>query len=216
MVAELLSDNEDGRGLGAYSTVTLGRQRTPEHDSGPFMIRYLRAANVKDGVLDLSDVKEMNFTPSEQDVFRLQPGDILVSEGAGSLIAVGTSAVWRGELVGTVCFQNTLLRLRPRFGTDPEYLAWWCRAAYYGGLLSAIAAGANIYHLSADRVKAIPCAIPSLQVQRNRCTRLGSLEAATRKAIESITHQIDLLNEHRMALITAAVTGELDIPGAVA
>jgi type I restriction enzyme S subunit len=57
------------------------------------MVPYLRAANIKDGYLDLSDIKEMNFTPDEQRVFSLNPGDVLVSEGAGSLQAVGASAV---------------------------------------------------------------------------------------------------------------------------
>ena len=78
------------------------------------MVRYLRAANVKDGSLDLSDVKEMDFNPAEQVTYALRPGDVLVTEGAGSLAAVGASAVWDGELDGIVCFQNTLLRLRAK------------------------------------------------------------------------------------------------------
>jgi type I restriction enzyme S subunit len=48
------------------------------------MVPYLRAANVKDGTLDLSDVKTMNFTPDEQRLFSLQPGDVLVTEGSGA------------------------------------------------------------------------------------------------------------------------------------
>ena len=37
------------RPLRALAEVTLGRQRSPEHEEGPFMTPYLRAANVKDG-----------------------------------------------------------------------------------------------------------------------------------------------------------------------
>src|SRR5262249_20385166 len=114
--------------------VILGRQRNPQSDTGPHMVPYMRAANVKDGVLDLGDVKSMNFSPSEQEVFALRPGDVLVSEGSGSLSAVGASAVWNGEVAGRVCFQNTLLRLRPRrTTTDSRFLAWWSRAAYASG-----------------------------------------------------------------------------------
>lgn len=102
------------------------------------MVPYLRAANVKDGYLDLSDVKEMNFTPDEQRVFSLRPGDVLVSEGAGSLAAVGASAVWDGSLAGVVCFQNTLLRLRPMSAvTSSRFLAWWARHAYASGLFAS-------------------------------------------------------------------------------
>jgi type I restriction enzyme S subunit len=42
------------------------------------MVKYLRAANVKDGELDLNDVKAMNFSPEEQKLFQLLPGDVLI------------------------------------------------------------------------------------------------------------------------------------------
>lgn len=131
------------------------------------MVRYLRSANVKDGTLDLSDVKEMNFTPAEQQIFSIRCGDVLVSEGSGSLATVGASAGWNGELEGTICFQNTLIRLRPRADLiDARFLLWWARAAFASGLLASVASGANIYHLSAERVRALPVSLPSLDEQR--------------------------------------------------
>lgn len=151
----------------AAAEVALGRQRSPQHDSGPYMVPYLRAANVKDGVLDLTDVKAMNFTPAEQQIFSLRSGDVLVTEGSGSLRSVGASAVWREELEGKVCFQNTLLRLRPRTGiTDGLFLEWWARSAFGSGLFASIATGANIYHISAERVRALPIELPPLEEQR--------------------------------------------------
>jgi type I restriction enzyme S subunit len=49
------------------------------------MVPYLRAANVRDGYLDLSDVKEMNFSPAEQSIFALRRGDVLVRSSPGRL-----------------------------------------------------------------------------------------------------------------------------------
>lgn len=144
------------RPLRAYAEVALGRQRSPAHDAGPFMVPYLRAANVKDGTLDLGNVMEMNFTPEEQTTFALADGDVLVTEGSGSLGSVGASAVWHDDLPGPHCFQNTLLRLRPRSRTDPRFLAWWARHAFASGMFASIATGANIYHLSAERVRSLP------------------------------------------------------------
>src|SRR5438093_2972668 len=43
--------------------VRLGRQRSPEHESGMHMRPYLRVANVFDGFIDYSDVLSMNFDP---------------------------------------------------------------------------------------------------------------------------------------------------------
>jgi restriction endonuclease S subunit len=199
------------RPLRAYVDVQLGRQRSPQHEQGPHMVQYLRAANVKDGVLDLADVKSMNFTPQEQRIFSLTPDDVLVSEGAGSLSAVGTAAVWNEELPGVVCFQNTLLRLRPHDDrVSPQFLMWWARHAYGSGLLAAEASGVNIYHLSADRVRSIPVQFPPLRIQQAIAEFLDE-EARLMEVLKArIEAQIQLLQEHRHALITAAVTGQLD------
>ncbi len=202
-----------GRPLRAYADVHLGRQRSPRHATGPHMTAYLRAANVTDGILDLSDVKSMNFEPAEQDQFALRKGDILVSEGSGSLSAVGASAVWNGEITGTVCFQNTLLRLRPRSSMDPTFLAWWCRYAHADGLFARVATGANIYHISAERVRSLPMTHSPLTEQRAIADYLD-IETGRIDALISKTHRvIDLLAERRQAVITAAVTGELVVPG---
>lgn len=130
------------------------------------MVPYLRAANVKDGVLDLSDVKSMDFDPSEQMIFRLLPGDVLVTEGAGSLAAVGASAVYDADVDRVVCFQNTLLRLRTRGDNDPGYLKWWARHAFGSGLFASIARGANIFHLGAEQVRVLRVAVPDPRTQR--------------------------------------------------
>lgn len=173
------------------------------------MVKYLRAANIKDGFLNLSDVKEMNFSPDEQRTFGLRPGDVLVTEGAGSLNAVGAAAVWNGEIEGTICFQNTLLRLRPRPGVAARYLAWWARHAYGSGLFASVAAGANIFHLSADRVRAMPAWIPSPSAQQVIADLLDAESARIDALIAKKQTMIDILSERRMAVFTEGVEGKL-------
>jgi type I restriction enzyme S subunit len=173
------------------------------------MVPYLRAANVNDGSLDLSDVKSMNFSPSEQEVFALRAGDVLVSEGSGSLTAVGASAVWNGEVLGRVCFQNTLLRLRPREATtDPRFLAWWARAAYVNGLFASIATGANIYHLSAERVRSLPIELPPRDEQRRIADFLDAEIGRIDQMVALRSHQLELIRERNyVALSSLATTG---------
>lgn len=197
------------RSVRAYAGVVLGRQRSPEYDTGPWMTPYLRAANVKDGVLDLSDVKEMNFDPPERARYSLQCGDILVTEGSGSLSAVGASAVWSEELQEPICFQNTLLRLRPRSGTDGRFLAWWCRYAFADGLFASVATGANIFHLSAERIRALPMKLLSLQRQRAIADFLDAETARIDALIAKKRRLIELLDEEQMSVVTDAVCGEL-------
>lgn len=189
------------RPLRAYAEVALGRQRSPVHERGDHMVRYLRAANVKDGELSLDDVKTMNFTPDEQRIYSLRTGDVLVTEGSGSLAAVGASAVWGGEIDGTVCFQNTLLRLRPGAGTDARYLAWWCRYAFGSGLFAAEATGANIYHLSANRVRAIGMARLGLAEQRAIADFLDVETARIDALITKKRRLITLLEEQWLSML---------------
>ena len=203
----------ENRPLRAYAEVHLGRQRSPQHDTGPYMTAYLRAANVKDGALDLSDVNMMNFEPEERDRFSLQRGDVLVSEGSGSLAAVGASVVWNGEIEGTVCFQNTLLRLQPRASTDPRFLAWWCRYAYTDGLFASVAQGANIHHISADRVRSLPMAFVPPAMQQAIADYLDTETSRIDAIVKKENRTVDLLVERRQALITAMVTGEMSVPG---
>jgi type I restriction enzyme S subunit len=171
------------RRLAGIAEVRLGRQRSPERAEGPNMVSYLRAANVVDGTLDLTDVKSMDFTPEEQRLFALEHGDVLVTEGSGSLRTVGASAVYRNELPQRVCFQNTLLRLRPRGKVIiPDFLAWWARSAYASGLFAAAATGANIHHLSAERLKSLSVPVPDTARQRRIADYL-----------DRETHRIDTL-----------------------
>src|SRR5271166_7150191 len=106
--------------LDQVAEVRLGRQRSPKNHSGDRMRPYLRAANVTWSGLDLSDVKEMNFTDDESAVYELRAGDVLLTEASGSASEVGKPALWRDEIEGC-CFQNTLLRVRSR-APLPEYL----------------------------------------------------------------------------------------------
>ncbi len=163
--------------------VLLGRQRAPEYEHGEGQTPYLRSANIKDGRLDLTDVKSMRFSGSERVLFGLQSGDVLVTEGSGSRDSVGASAVFMGELPEPVCFQNTLLRLRPRAGTSGRYLAWWARHAHASGLIAAVASGANILHVGADAMGALPIEVPSFEEQRRIADFLDDQVARVHAAI---------------------------------
>ncbi|GAA3740000.1 type I restriction-modification system specificity subunit [Spinactinospora alkalitolerans] len=172
------------------------------------MVPYLRAANIKDGELDLSDVKSMNFTPTEQTIFSLRSGDVLITEGSGSIGSVGASAVWHGEIEGAVCFQNTLLRMRPRAETaEGRFLGWWARSAFGSGLFSSIASGANIYHLSAERIRALRVDLPSLEEQRRIADFLDAETNTLAQFENGIYRQLALLEERELAHVFDAVRG---------
>jgi hypothetical protein len=158
--------------------VTLGRQRHPKYASGEYMTPYIRAANVKDGRLELGSVYEMNFDPEERETYSLLDGDVLVSEGCGNIDEVGANAVWRGQIDGVVCFQKALIRLRSTSDSDPAFLRHWARFAFRSGLFKSIARGTSIWHVSAERTCELP--FPALDVDQQRVhgARLDEMAAA--------------------------------------
>lgn len=150
----------------------------------------------------------MNFTPQEQSVYALRPRDVLITEGSGSLATVGASAVWHGDLDGVTCFQNTLLRLRPRDGrTDGRFLGWWARSAHGSGRFASIASGANIYHLSAQRVRALPLDLPSVEEQWRIADFLDAETTRMSRLAKTHRQTVETLHERRRAAIEQFVTG---------
>jgi type I restriction enzyme S subunit len=148
---------------------------------------YLRSANVTWSGIDLTDVKEMNFDPSEATTFQLEPGDLLLNEASGSPNEVGKPAIWRGEIDGC-CFQNTLLRVRAR-GPSTAFLYWYCRSAALAGEFGAAGRGVNIRHLGKQGLAAFPIPLPPAQEQE----RIAA-------AIEDHLSQLD----NALALLVAA------------
>ncbi len=195
--------------LGEVVGVTMGRQRSPKTAAGEHMVHYLRAANVKDGRLALDDVLRMNFHPHEQETFRLQSGDVLVTEGCGSLKQIGASACWSKELGGTVCFQNTLLRLRAIPGiTCAGYVHHLARYAFAAGWWSRISSGTNIFHIGSERAKQLEVPVMSLEEQRRVTGVLDGFADVQDVGIE-LQERLGAL---RSAILGDLLSGDHEIP----
>jgi type I restriction enzyme, S subunit len=145
--------------------VQLGRQRSPQHHVGPHMRPYLRVANVFEDRIDVTDVMQMNFTPAEYEVYRLQHGDILLNEGQ-SMELVGRPAIYRDEVPGA-CFTNTLVRFQCLGKLDPEYaLAVFLTYLKNGRFQKIATITVNIAHLGAGRFCELEFPLPPLDEQK--------------------------------------------------
>lgn len=101
------------------SGVTLGRDPPA---ASTRTVPYLTVANVKDGYLELDDVRSINVTEPELEKWRLKPGDLLLTEG-GDPDKLGRGTVWRGEIVDCI-HQNHIFRVRFRSSELlPEFAA---------------------------------------------------------------------------------------------
>jgi type I restriction enzyme S subunit len=71
---------------------------------------YLRVANVQDGHLDLSTIKTVRVRVEDSENYRLEPGDVLMTEG-GDLDKLGRGTIWHGEIPDCL-HQNHIFRIR--------------------------------------------------------------------------------------------------------
>lgn len=190
-------------------SVLMGRQRAPQHAIGPYMTNYLRSANIGDDVLDLADIKQMNFNPDERAKFGLRVGDVLVSEGSASAAAVGLSAVWHGDIEGPVCFQKTLLRFRAIDGVSTAaFTNHWCQWAFESGTLLKISSGTNIKHITAVRVLEVPVALPGIEEQSTIADELDRLKAQHSALSDELAH----LRTFRSVVLASLLSGEIELP----
>lgn len=165
--------------------VLLGRQRAPQFLTGRWSRPYLRVANVKDDRLDFADLEEMDFDAAHFEKYRLEPGDILVSEGQSPHL-VGQSAIYRCEVDG-LCFQKTLHRFRP-FAPGPSsaFAQLVFRAHVSTGVFKAVASiTTNIAHLTLEKFKGSRFPLPPAAEQQRIVAeferRMSVVDAAERQ-----------------------------------
>ncbi len=166
---------------------------------------YLRAANVTWAGLSLDDVKSMNFTDAELLTYRLEPGDIVLSEASGSAGQVGKPALWTGE-IAECAFQNTLIRVRPR-EHQPKFLLHYFRYQALVGRFVEESRGVGIHHLGRARLASWPTPIPPLEEQRRIVDLLEDHLSRLEAADQGLALSLAKLNGLRERTIIHALTG---------
>lgn len=189
-------------------SVQLGRQRAPQHHTGPNMRPYLRVANVFEDRIDLSDVKEMNFTPEEFEKFKLHDGDVLLNEGQTPDL-LGRPAIWRGQ-VHDCCFQNTLIRFCAHEGIDPE----WALLVFRGHLHTKrfrreSQITTNIAHLSAGRFSKIEFPVPPAEEASEVLRRVSLAMAAADDMQVALDGEATDAARLKQSVLKAAFEGRL-------
>jgi type I restriction enzyme S subunit len=188
-------------------SVQLGRQRSPKNRSNEYPTKYIRAANLTEAGLDLSDVLDMEFVPGELETYRLLPGDVLLSEASGSPDQVGKPVVWNGE-IENCCFQNTVIRLRP-VGMPSYFPLTVFRHYYRSKLFAKVSAGVGINHLSAGKFSALRFPLAPLAEQEQIVAEVEqrlSMIAATETEID---HNLRRATRLRQSILKQAFEGKL-------
>ncbi|MBK7070907.1 MAG: restriction endonuclease subunit S [Myxococcales bacterium] len=197
--------------LGARYDVQLGKMLDATRDDGDGEFPYLRNANIQWGKIDIDDIKRMSLSARDREKYRLVDGDLLVCEGGANINVVAKSAIWRGELAECY-YQKALHRLRPRRASEsPAFLLQSLWAAWAQGVFIAGANPNTVFHLTAVKLRAHRVPFPPAAEQLTIGAHLKAALARLDGVVARLRERADRLREYRQTLITAAVTGKLDI-----
>lgn len=171
---------------------------------------YLRVANVQDGYVDLTDVQEIEVGKHEVVRFLLQPGDVLMNEG-GDNDKLGRGTVWEGQIDPCV-HQNHVFAVRL---ADVNLAAWVARftstdsARTYFFLRSK--QSTNLASINQANVRELPVPMPPDEERQRILEELERTASSTAQLATHVTEHLERLREYRSSLISAAVTGQLDL-----
>lgn len=177
--------------------ITKGRKLK---DAIVFQAPYIRVANVQDGRLDLSEVKTIDAIERDLDRYRLEEGDLLMTEG-GDPDKLGRCAIWGNE-VHNCLHQNHVFRVRmKREKVLPTYAATLIGSAYGKSYFLKVAKRTTgIASINKTQLSAFPVLLPPIAMQqefdkaadaaKKLENRIAAAEAKSAKVLAAISAEV--------------------------
>jgi type I restriction enzyme S subunit len=146
------------------------------------------------------------------------PGDIFVVKSSGSNTNIISGKLGLvTETTPKLVFSNFLMRIRPhRSSVFPEFLAYLLRSELTRERIQRMVATTTYPNIDVPEYVGSAIAIPSIDEQRAVADVLDRETARIDALVAKVREAIDRLKELRTALISAAVTGKIDVREQVA
>lgn len=194
-----------------YLTTKIGSGKTPSGGAAVYVnqgVLFLRSQNVYDDGLRLDDVVHITEeTHKEMANSAVAPNDVLLNITGGS---IGRSSLVPDEFPGANVNQHVcIIRCSNKNLAEFVYFFFCSHAAK--GQIDSFQTGAGREGLNFEQLANFKLVLPPSQ-------KMTQITSAIREAIyrldalmEKTQRSIELLKEKRSALITAAVTGKIDV-----
>lgn len=188
------------------STIIDCKNRTPEYvDDGEYLV--VRTSNVKNQALSLDGglyTNEANFKIWTQ---RGVPP-------AGSILFTREAPAGEVCLVPEVvplCLGQRMMNIIPHDLGCTAFLFDFFTSDCLARYIESVAHGSTVSHLRVEQIYDIPVAIPPLSEQMQIDELVSELKRKYSGLISEANQAVALLHERRSALISAAVTGKIDV-----
>ncbi|ANE55315.1 restriction endonuclease subunit S [Methylomonas sp. DH-1] len=190
--------------LSNVAEVRTGVAKGKQNLKDPIELPYLRVANVQDGYIDLSDVKNIQIERNQIERFSLKIGDVLMTEG-GDFDKLGRGDVWNGQ-INPCLHQNHVFAVRPNQQKLNSYFLAALSASHYGKtyFLSCSKQSTNLASINSTQLKDFPVLLPTLPEQQ----KIAQILSTWDKAIEKLEALIAAKQKRKKALMQQLLTGE--------
>ena len=186
-----------------------------EDPTGADDVAVLRSTEqTVDGYWAISDPALRTLSQTERQNTRLRAGDLIVTKTSGSFKHVGKTTLVDNEVAeGGYGFGNFMQRLRLKSTMTPKFLWWFMRTDQARSWINLVATtSTGLMNLNGSTLGRMEVPLPSLVEQREIAGHLDRETAKIDALIARAERFIELAQERRAALITAAVTGQIEIP----
>ena len=138
---------------------------------------YMRVANVRDGHLDLTEVKAIEIKKTEIEKLRIKVGDLLMTEG-GDPDKLGRAALWQGE-IDLCVHQNHIFKVRSNLEIlSPQYLRSLAGSSYGKAYFFRVAKKTTgIASINKTQLSAFPVVLAPLSTQMSFARQVNSVES---------------------------------------
>ena len=150
---------------------------------------------------------------SDLEDYRLHSGDILLVRGNGNVDLVARAGLVGPEFSAcTYVYPDLLIRVRTNASMLPDFFVWACNANATRAQVRANARTAvGTFKVAGGDVRSLVLPLPPLETQSVIVAHLKEQTAKIDHLIMETERFIELSRERRAALITAAVTGQIDV-----
>jgi type I restriction enzyme S subunit len=189
---------------------------SPQADAGladePGTWGVLKSGAVNHGVFRQEEHKRLPADFGFDPKIAVAIGDVIVSRASGSPDLVGSCGLVE-RLDYQLILSDKLFRLRPAAGTDPRFLGWLLNGRRYRTQVRQSISGAEglANNLPLRALLSFRFAMPLLDEQQRVVAYLDEQTAKIDTLIAKAERFIELSKERRASLITAAVTGQIDV-----
>jgi len=173
---------------------------------------FLATPNIKGREIDFQNVNyitaERYFESPE---IMLKVGDVLIAKDGSTL---GITSVIR-YLPNPATVNSSIAVIRPDQSLDSIFLYWFLSANYIQGFIQRMKDGMGVPHLFQADLRKFVVLVPPLTEQQAIANYLDHETAKIDALISRIREGIEKLKEYSTALISAAVTGKIDVRQAI-